>query len=349
MWRCYTGGVLLDDFVGNSPASDGNFPEDWLASTTIAQNGPHQQHAWEGMSYVRMPDGSQGPRFLDVLKCNSQDALGCDGFSEEAGIGVLCKFLDSAVRLPIQCHPDVAFAREYYGSEHGKTESWLVLGTRRIDNEDPYLLMGFKPDLDPELFRQAVRNQNIPQMEQCLHRIAAEPGDMYFVPGRLPHAIGPGVFLLEVQEPTDWVVQPERFIGETELTDSDMWGPLDPETALDCFDYAGADTLANITDRLALRPQIIWQNEDAVMETIIGPERTDCFRVDKLTVRTETNSVCEWPWHIAVITQGRSQLQAGDYRCEIGRGDCFFVPNSVKTLRYTATDSPVAIFMITKS
>ena len=171
---------------------------------------------------------------------------------------------------------------------------------------------------------------------------------MYFIPGRLPHAIGPGVFLLEVQEPTDWVVQIERFVGKIELTNSNMWGPLDPETALDCFDYGGADTLANTMDRLTLMPQTAWKNEGAVRETVIGPEQTDRFRVDRLTVETETDFTCQWPWHIAVVTQGSGQLQANDYRCEIEKGDCFFVPNSIKELRYVTANGPVAIFMITR-
>ena len=39
VWRCYSGGALLDKFVGNEKAEDGHFPEDWLASTTRAANG----------------------------------------------------------------------------------------------------------------------------------------------------------------------------------------------------------------------------------------------------------------------------------------------------------------------
>lgn len=43
---------------------------------------------------------------------------------------ILVKILDSAVRLPAQAHPDKIFSRKYFNSEYGKTESWIVLGTR---------------------------------------------------------------------------------------------------------------------------------------------------------------------------------------------------------------------------
>ena len=339
---------MLDDFVGNPKAADGHFPEDWLASTTVAQNGPHQQHALEGMSFVLRDDNSRGPCFVDVLKDNPRQALGSAKSFIDAGIGVLCKFVDSAIRLPIQCHPDIDWARKHFGSEHGKTESWLVLGTREINSQVPYLLIGFKPDTNPEYFKKAVLDQDIREMEASLHRINVKPGDMFFIPGRLPHAIGPGVFMLEVQEPTDWVIQPERFIGTTELSDSDMWGPLDPAIALDCFDYTAVNSLDDTRERLILRPQITLQSDDLIRETIIGPERTDCFRVDRLTINREADFNCEWPWHIVVITHGTGRLETSDYSREIRKGDCFFVPNTLETLRYTVMDRPMCVFIITR-
>lgn len=348
VWRCYNGGLLLEHFIENQTAPDGNFPEDWLASTTNAQNGSRQQHPQEGLSFVRMPDGSKGPCFLDVLRDHPRQALGKDTFAEDSGIGVLCKLVDSAIRLPIQCHPDIDFARKHYKSEYGKTESWLILGTREINGEAPYLLLGFKPDIDPDGFKRAVLNQDIQRMEHSLHRITVKPGDMYLIPGRLAHAIGPGVFMLEVQEPTDWVIQPERYIGATELSATDMWGPLDPVTALECFDFSGADTLENIRKKLTLQPQIILQNDEVVRERIIGPEQTECFRVDRLTVLGKTDFHCDWPWHIVVITQGSGCIHGDHYSRQIRRGDYFFVPNGVKVLKYTVTDEPILAYLITR-
>lgn len=317
VWRLYTGGELLDRFVGNPAPKDDHFPEDWLASTTVAVNAEHQQSPTEGVSRVRMPDGSDGPLFNEILP---------------EGTNVLCKFLDSAVRLPIQCHPDKEFARKYYHSEHGKTESWIVLATRRINDQEPYLLMGFKPDVDKQKFITAVKEQDIGTMESMLHKLPVQPGETYFIPGRFPHAIGSGVMLLEVQEPTDWVVQPERFCAGFELSDADMWGPLDPEIAMECFDYRG-ETKEEILERLLMRPKILQQTDAAILESIIGPETTDCFVIERLTIKPNSKFTYESRGqHLGIVTSGQGSIESD----VIKQGDRFFISNQLKTLTYNA-------------
>ena len=61
-----------------------------------------------------------------------------------------------------------------------------------------------------------------------LNRIAVRPGDVIVIRGGLPHAIGPGVTMVEVMEPSDLVIVPEidccgvrltekqRFAGRTQ-------------------------------------------------------------------------------------------------------------------------------------
>ena len=52
------------------------------------------------------------------------------------------------------------------------------------------------------------------------------------------HAIGAGCLLLEVQEPSDFTVQPERWCGDYKLSDNEMYLGLDKDTAMECFDIA---------------------------------------------------------------------------------------------------------------
>ncbi len=240
VWRCYTGGLLLERFVGAEAPCDAHLPEDWLASTVRAINGEHSRGPDEGLARTVHADGSQGELLVELLERDPAAILG-EAHAAKYGpdLGVLCKYLDSAVRLPIQCHPDVPIARELYDSEFGKTESWHILDTRTIDGEEPYLLMGFKPGVTKEAFAQAVEAQDVEAMVSMLHKLRPQRGETYFVPARLPHAIGPGVFMVETQEPSDWVIQPERFCADTRLSDADMWGPLTPEQGLGVFDYTG--------------------------------------------------------------------------------------------------------------
>ena len=348
VWRCYTGGQLIDIFMGAADPADNHFPEDWLGSTTVALNGPNQQHVDEGLSRIKNFDSTGGPLFRDVLKQCPREALGRHDYSDDEGLGGLCKFLDAEIRLPIQCHPDIPFAQKYYNSDHGKTESWFILGTREINNQNPYILMGFKEDVDPEMFKEAVRQENIIEMERSLHRVEVSPGQKYMIPGRLPHAIGPGVFLLEVQEPTDWVVQPERFIGDTELSHSDMWGPLEPETGLDCFDYDSRDTKENILEKVSLTPFDIEKINGGLIEKIIGPKTTLCFSVDHLIVDDTVNLNFGAKWCLVIVIGGNCILRskAGDVQAK--QGDCFFISSYLSQLQIEAIGGSAGLYMITK-
>ena len=345
VWRCYLGGVLLDRFVGNSESGDDYFPEDWLASTTRALNGEHSQGPDEGLSRVQLDDGSAGPLLAEAIASDPEGFLGVRGEVPEDGVGVLCKYLDSAVRLPIQCHPDRAFAREHYDSEHGKTESWIVLDSREIDGQEPYLLMGFKPGISREDFARAVREQDIPAMEAMLHSAPVRKDDVWFIPGRFPHAIGPGAFILEVQEPSDWVVQPERFCAGTELTDANMWGPLDPETGLDCFDYRGEE-LDAISERLLLQPAVTQKTDGGTLESVIGPAVTDCFCVDRLT------ATGEFPYHadplscrIGIVTCGAGEIAIGQERFPLKQGVVFFLPYQLAEMTF-CPDEQMEMYLI---
>ena len=339
VWRCYTGGALLDSFLGQVPTGDNYFPEDWLASCVLAVNREHTQGPEEGLSRLRS-DGQMPSQLLrDVIASNPHAYLG-----DASEMSLLCKYLDSAVRLPIQCHPDQEFARLHYGSEHGKTESWLILGTREINDEPPYLLMGFQPEIDPEEFARAVFAQDIPAMEAMLHRVPVEPGEVYFIPGRFPHAIGPGVFLLEVQEPSDWVVQPERFCAGTELSDSDMWGPLDPQTALTCFRYEG-ETIEQVRGRLQKQPAAVQSAEGGCLSRVIGPETTLCFGVDFLTVTGEFILEHPAPYYLVVVIAGEGEAVWERGSVRVGKGDVFFVPHGVRRLQFSTTGIPLEAYL----
>lgn len=339
VWRCYTEGALLDACVGNAPAEDAHFPEDWLASCVQAVNGEHSQSAEEGLSRLRAGAGSAGPLFRDVLAADPAGFLG-----GPAEMTLLCKYLDSAVRLPIQCHPDREFARAFYGSEHGKAESWIILGTRAINGVEPYLLMGFQPGITADAFARVVREQDIPAMEAMLHRVPVKPGDVYFIPGRFPHAIGSGVFLLEVQEPSDWVVQPERYCAEQCLTDADMWGPLDPKTALSCFRYEG-ETMEQIAARLKKKPAALETREGGSLARIIGVETTKCFGVDHLRVTGLYRLEHPAPYFVVVVTQGSGTVAWADGETQIRQGDVFFVPFGVRALEFTAQATPFEAYL----
>jgi mannose-6-phosphate isomerase len=187
--RFYLGGAEIAGFRGLGAAADG--PEDWVASTTTAFG---EQQA--GLS--RLPDG----RLLaDAIGQQPEWFLGPEhvaGYGTDTGL--LVKLLDAGQRLPVHCHPDQAYSQAHLGCSHGKTEAWIVLTT---SGADPCVYLGFRDEIPAGVLAGWVASQDVPALFGALHRVPVGPGDSVLVPAGTPHAIGPGVFLAELQEPTD--------------------------------------------------------------------------------------------------------------------------------------------------
>ena len=66
------------------------------------------------------------------------------------------------------------------------------------------------------------------------------PGDFVFVDGGVPHAIGGGCFMVELQEPSDLMVVAERFTPSgRRIPDAKMHGGVGWERMFDVYEYDG--------------------------------------------------------------------------------------------------------------
>ena len=195
VYRFYRGGALLDRFRAGQEGADGDFPEDWIGSVTEAKN-PGRDEPGAGLS--RLEDGTV---LRDVI---AADPDGWLGPAAEAGSpGVLVKLLDPAQRLPVHAHPDRAFARAHFDSQFGKTEAWIVLGTR---GKSGMVWVGQREEIDPATYRAWIDGQDTEQLLGTLNEVPVQAGSVVFLPAGVPHAIGPGVLMAELQEPTDFSI-----------------------------------------------------------------------------------------------------------------------------------------------
>jgi mannose-6-phosphate isomerase len=172
------------------------FPEDWLGSVTPARN-PGRDDPEEGMSRL-----AGGPLLRGAVEA---DPIGWLGEAHVArfgtSTGLLAKLLDAAERLPVHAHPDRTFARKAFGSQFGKTEAWIVLDTRGDESE---VWVGLREPVEPERYLAWIRDQDVERLLGSLNRIPVRAGDVVYVPAGVPHAIGSGVLIAELQEPTDF-------------------------------------------------------------------------------------------------------------------------------------------------
>ena len=201
--RLYLGGSGIDRMRGESVPADGYYPEDWIASC-IEGNTREFQAPGHGLSKVRF-DGEE-VRFADLLKKYPADLLGEAHFARYgANPAVLTKFLDSAIRLPVQVHPTVPDAKRYFHADFGKTEAWIILACR----PGAYVYCGFNETLDEAVFRRESLAGVYERGLGMMHKIPVKPGEVVIVWGGLPHAIGPGITMVEVMEPSDLTINPE--------------------------------------------------------------------------------------------------------------------------------------------
>lgn len=314
VWRVYTGGKLFADFFGD-PAEDSLYPEEWVCSSVHALNGDDRDPN-EGVSIVR---GTNVP-FDKLLEGYPAELLG-----NRRELGVLVKMLDSAIRLPVQCHPDKAYSRKYLSSEHGKAESWVILDTR----ENACIYFGFQDRISKADFEKAVAaSETDPSaMSKLLNRIPVKKGDIFFIGAKMIHAIGAGCFLLETQEPTDFTVQPEHWCGDIKLTPEQMYLGLDPDIALDCFNYDIAGEEAIALGRKT--PTLVSDNGRVRDELLISFDDTPCFAVRRITLKDGEIKGTECP-AIYVVTEGAGEVRYPDGSAELKKGDYFFMPACLK-------------------
>ncbi|MHB0878560.1 MAG: class I mannose-6-phosphate isomerase [Anaerolineae bacterium] len=331
VWRVYRGGYLLDAMRRADSPSDGHFPEDWATSDTQALN-EGREGIVEGLSEALLPGGE---RLLlrDLLLAAPEAYLGAAHVRAYGSkLALLVKLLDSAERLQLQVHPSREYSRRYLNDRFGKTESWVVLGTRRVADQDPYILMGFRERVDKATMTDLVQRQDVAGMEQTLNKLAVEPGDMYVIRAGMPHAIGPGVFMVEVQEPTDWVVSAERQMGEVLISERAAFMGVGLDLAMDAFDFdglVGMDAVAGAT--LRHRPGHL-----AAEKVLVGSEDTDCFSANELTIASEVSDPYRGRAYSGIVVEGAGEIVLEQGSLRLNRGDTFFVPASARHLGYRA-------------
>jgi mannose-6-phosphate isomerase len=187
VYRFYRGGALIDR-LRNVPEHDGELPEDWVGSVVAARN-PGRDEPFAGLS--RLEDGT-------LLR----DAIAADPMAWGTP-SLLVKLLDPVERLPVHAHPDRAFARARLGSPYGKTEAWLVVATRAAQAE---VWLGLREPIAREQYREWIDRQDTQSLLESLHSLTVRAGDIVFVPAGVPHAIGAGALIVELQEPTDFSI-----------------------------------------------------------------------------------------------------------------------------------------------
>ena len=315
--RNYRGGALLEKLC-NRPGVDGNKPEDWIASTVVASNPGLEEIEGEGLAKVVDASGKER-NLADLFADAPQYYLGSNPLQcAGAQLGFLVKLLDSAIRLPLQAHPTSTFARKHLGSNWGKLEAYVILATR--PGIEAYIRLGFQRAPSPEEWFRIVTEQDIPAMDSCFDRVPVREGEVWLVPGGMPHAIGEGILLLEIMEPSDLVVRCEFEREGIVVPPAARFMQRDPAFALQIFDYEEL-SVSQVTQRFRITPQRISENE----EQLIGHDQSSTFSVRRIITQKPMSLLFVAHVRIGVVTRGLGTLVVAGQKMELFPGAKFLI------------------------
>lgn len=323
--RSYKGGYCLDLLEEKKECVDSFYPEDWIASTIHAVNDNIQENEKNaGISEINLNGSSM--LFTQLLEEYGDLILGEEHIAVYGKtIPFLQKFLDSAARLHFQIHPDIPFAQKHLNSNYGKSEGYLILSTRK--EQDSYIYLGFRRVPSQEEFKRIIIDQDIAELEQLFNKIPVQSGDVFFIPGGLPHAIGAGLMVLEIMEPTDFTFLPEFTRDGVTLSERKKYMGLDLDTCLEAVDYT-CYTPEEIKAKFMIEPYIEKTNQFFCVENLFPFSNSPFNAKKKKVFDNYEERACAIKWEICIVIKGKGEIYYDSEMIEIKAGDKFFVPCS---------------------
>ncbi len=280
-------------------------PEEWIGSTTTRFG-----ESVNGLSKL-----ANGKLLRDEISNDPVSWLGKKHIAKFGNsVEILVKLLDPDQRLPVHYHPNRKFAADKLHLNHGKTEAWIILDAPA----GAKVGVGFKEKIAKEKVAALVKAHDSQGLLDSLNFLEVRAGDAVFVPAGVPHAIEAGIFVLELQEPTDLSILLE-WDGFAVDGDKDGHLNLGYETALDALKF---DPLTDLENKEILTR---FEADAASSHKIFNSVADDFFRADYLV---GDNAKIDAGFGVLLILGGSGELNFENYgKFEVESGDAIVIPH----------------------
>ena len=280
-------------------------PEEWIGSTTTRFG-----ESVNGLSKL-----SNGKLLRDEVNSDPVSWLGEKHIAKYGNsVEILVKLLDPDQRLPVHYHPDRKFAADKLHLSHGKTEAWIILDAPA----GAKVGVGFKEKIAKEKVASLVKAHDSQGLLDSLNFLEVKAGDAVFVPAGVPHAIEAGIFVLELQEPTDLSILLE-WDGFAVDGDKDGHLNLGYETALDALKFDPLTEAENL--------EIITRFESSANSShrIFNSIADDFFRADYLV--GDSRKV-DAGFGVFLVLSGDGEMDFENYgKLKVQIGDAIVIPH----------------------
>ena len=154
----------------------------------------------------------------------------------------------------------------------------------------------------------------------------------------VPHAIGEGCFLAEIQEPTDYTMRTELVtpaglrIHENQCHQGEGY-----EKMLDCFHYDGA-SLDETLARWRSEPVCVLDDQGGRIDSLIDERQTKLFSMRRLEVEKTLALQAPGVMRILMVLSGRGMLKLNGSALDIAQGDVLAVRADCPALEIQADE-----------
>lgn len=219
---------------------------------------------------------------------------------------LLLKLISAREMLSVQVHPNDAYAQAHEGGKLGKTEAWVILDAQ----PGAEIVYGIREGVTREQLALACRSGGA-AVQGCLNRVQVKPGEVYYIPAGMVHALGGGITLMEIQQSSDVTY---RFYDWDRVDAQGRSRELHIQKGLDVTDVSLH--LSACTGRAA---------------ACAGGQRTAFIDVSAFALeRWHTEGelpLPQTPEHFSLLCAlDDGALTWEDGGMELRRGDCVFVP-----------------------
>lgn len=310
--------------VTRSPIWGGTrLPLEWGKGSDAETVGESWELTVRADGECRVENGVHAGRLLrDVLRESREEIFGASRGDADA-FPLLIKLIDAADRLSVQVHPDDAYAARVE-NDRGKTEMWYIVEA----DEGAEIICGLCEGVDEKTLAEAVGGGRV---EDVLLHVPVKAGECYFIPAGLPHAIGRGILIAEIQQSCDLTYR----VYDYERRDaSGRTRELHVKKALDVIRPFTKEQI----DRLRYE-----NSTEAPPSSVLA----DCayFRVERIelcgSASLETGGrMC----HLLPLS-GEATLTVEDTALSLFRGDGVLIPAACERVELTGTGT----YLLTKS
>ena len=222
-----------------------------------------------------------GVELPSLLAEHSRQITGVEGVRQ---FGLLFKFLDAVETLSIQVHPQ-------------KHEAWYVLEAR----PGAKLYLGLNEGVERGYFEAAVAEGTV---EQCLGIIEPQPGQCYYLPAGLTHALGAGLVVAEIQTPEQITYR---------VYDWQRGRPIQVQLSLDTINFQAR------AEQISFRAQ-----EPGQMQKLL---QSDYFSIERgLWPRGDTIEIASGQMQVWMVLAGRAHYRYQDKTVRLEQGQTVLLP-----------------------